>query len=164
MTSGLRIRPFEARDAGDWGRIFHAAVHAVGARFYSPEQCAAWSPDVPPVDRVLAHVDGLQVWVAVDGADRVQGFIELEPDGHIDCFYLAPDVAGSGVGAALYAQLEATARVAGISRLYVEASEPARRFFLRHGFQEDARRDFDMRGVRMHNFAMSKALLKSNCA
>ena len=158
MTSGLRIRLFEARDAGDWGRIFHAAVHAVGARFYSPEQCAAWSPDVPPVERVLKHVEGRQVWVAVDASEVVQGFIELEPDGHIDCFYLDPENAGRGVGALLYARLEAEAQAAGIPRLYVEASEPARRFFLRQGFAQDARRDFDLRGVKMHNFAMSKAL------
>ena len=158
MTSGLCIRPFETRDAGDWGHIFHAAVHAVGARFYSPEQCAAWSPEVPPVERVLAHVDGRQVWVAVDDTDRAQGFIELEPDGHIDCFYLSPNCSGRAVGGLLYAQLEAAARVACMPRLYVEASEPARRFFLRQGFQEDARRDFDLRGVAMYNFAMSKLL------
>ena len=164
MTSGLRIRPFEARDAGDWGRIFHAAVHAVGARFYSPEQCAAWSPDVPPAERVLAHVEGKRVWVAVDSTEAVQGFIELEPDGHIDCFYLDPENAGRGIGALLYAQLEAAAQATEISRLYVEASEPARRFFLRQGFVQDARRDFDLRGVKMHNFAMSKMLSEQNSA
>ena len=158
MTNGLRIRPFVARDAQDWGRIFHSAVHQVGARFYSPEQCAAWSPEVPPADRVLAHVDGRQVWVAADSADRAQGFIELEPDGHIDCFYLAPDIAGGGVGAALYATLEAAGRDAGMTRLFVEASEPARRFFLRQGFAEDRRRDFDLRGVAMYNYAMSKVV------
>lgn len=160
MTTTLRIRPFAPRDAGDWGRIYHAAVHSVGAQFYSPAQCAAWSPDVPPVDRVLAHVEGLQVWVCVDAADRAQGFIELAPDGHIDCFYLAPDYAGRGAGTALYTQLEAAARAASISRLYVEASEPARRFFLRQGFTEDTRRDFDLRGVAMYNFAMKKNVSK----
>ena len=164
MTSGLCIRPFETRDAGDWGRIFHSAVHAVGARFYSPEQCAAWSPEVPPVERVLAHVDGRQVWVAVDDTDRAQGFIELEPDGHIDCFYLDPVNAGRGIGALLYTRLAAEAQAAGIPRLFVEASEPARRFFLRQGFVQDARRDFDLRGVKMHNFAMSKVLSKRNGA
>ena len=35
----MRIRPFEPRDAGDWGRIFHAAVHGIGARDYTPAQC-----------------------------------------------------------------------------------------------------------------------------
>ena len=103
-----------------------------------------------------------QVWVAVDATEVVQGFIELEPDGHIDCFYLDPENAGRGIGALLYAQLEAAAQATEISRLYVEASEPARRFFLRQGFVQDARRDFDLRGVKMHNFAMSKMLSERN--
>ncbi|MFW8633434.1 GNAT family N-acetyltransferase [Cribrihabitans pelagius] len=98
----MRIRPFEPRDAADWGRIFHDAVHRIGARDYSPEQCAAWSPEPAPSEAVRARAaDGRRIWVAADAQDVAQGFIELEADGHIDCFYLAPDIAGSGVGAAL---------------------------------------------------------------
>jgi putative acetyltransferase len=155
----MQIRPFEPRDAVDWARIFHTAVHEVGARDYTPEQCAAWSPEPAPVDRVLERAqDGRRIWVAADTQDVAQGFIELEPDGHIDCFYLAPDVAGTGIGASLYARLEHEARSLALASLFVEASEAARRFFLRQGFAEDHRRDFERRGVRIHNYAMSKTL------
>lgn len=155
----MQIRPFEPRDAVDWARIFHTAVHEVGARDYTPEQCAAWSPEPAPVDRVLERAqDGRRIWVAADTQDVAQGFIELEPDGHIDCFYLAPDVAGVGIGASLYARLEHEARSLALASLFVEASEAARRFFLRQGFAEDHRRDFERRGVRIHNYAMSKTL------
>ncbi|MFW8594003.1 GNAT family N-acetyltransferase [Cribrihabitans neustonicus] len=155
----MRIRPFEPRDAAAWARIFHDAVHQTGARDYSAEQCAAWSPAPLPEAAVLAHTgDGRRIWVAVDEAGVVQGFIELEADGHIDCFYLTPAVAGSGVGAALYAGLEAEAREAGLASLYVEASEAARRFFLRQGFADEGRRDFERHGVMIHNYAMSKGL------
>ncbi|ABF65491.1 Acetyltransferase, GNAT family [Ruegeria sp. TM1040] len=155
----MQIRPFEPRDAVDWARIFHTAVHEVGARDYTPEQCAAWSPEPAPVDRVLERAqDGRRIWVAADTQDVAQGFIELEPDGHIDCFYLAPDVAGAGIGASLYARLEHEARSLALASLFVEASEAARRFFLRQGFAEDHRRDFERRGVRIHNYAMSKTL------
>jgi putative acetyltransferase len=155
----MRIRPFEPRDAGEWGRIFHAAVHGIGARDYSAAQCAAWSPEPAPADVIEKRArDGRTTWVAVDRADVAQGFIELEPDGHIDCFYIAPDHAGTGVGAALYAALEQEARRRGLARLYVEASEAARRFFLRQGFTDQGRREFTRRGVSMHNYAMGKAL------
>ena len=155
----MPIRPFETRDAADWARIFHAAVHAIGARDYSPAQCAAWSPSPAPVEGVLAHVAAKhRVWVAADAADVAQGFIELDADGHIDCFYLAPEVAGAGLGAALYAALEGEARQMGLTRLYVEASEAARRFFLRQGFAVQGRRDFDRHGVAIHNYAMTKTL------
>ncbi|GAB5433526.1 MAG: GNAT family N-acetyltransferase [Epibacterium sp.] len=155
----MQIRPFEPRDAVDWARIFHTAVHEVGGRDYTPEQCAAWSPEPAPVDRVLERAqDGRRIWVAADTQDVAQGFIELEPDGHIDCFYLAPDVAGTGIGAALYARLEHEARSLALTSLFVEASEAARRFFLRQGFAEDHRRDFERRGVMIHNYAMSKTL------
>lgn len=155
----MHIRPFEPRDAAGWARIFHAAVHEIGARDYSPEQCAAWSPSPAPVEAVLSHTgDGRRVWVAADAQDTAQGFIELELDGHIDCFYIAPQAAGSGAGKALYARLEAEARALGLCRLYVEASEAARQFFLRQGFSEGVRRDFERRGVMIHNYAMEKVL------
>ena len=122
----MQIRQFEPRDAADWARIFHTAVHQVGARDYTAEQCAAWSPEPAPIDRVLERAcDGRRIWVAADANDEAQGFIELEADGHIDCFYLAPEVAGTGIGADLYTQLEGEARNLGLSALYVEASEAA---------------------------------------
>ena len=155
----MRIRPFEDRDAAEWGRIFHAAVHGIGARDYTPAQCTAWSPEEAPADVIRQRArDGRTTWVAADQADVAQGFIELEPDGHIDCFYIAPDHAGTGNGAALYAALEQEARRLGLARLYVEASEAARRFFLRQGFTDQGRRDFLRRGVSMHNYAMEKSL------
>jgi putative acetyltransferase len=62
------------------------------------------------------------------------------------------------VTAILYAALEAAAAAQGIVRLYTEASEPARRFFERRGFVVDHRRDFELAGVPMHNYAMHKRL------
>jgi putative acetyltransferase len=41
----------------------------------------------------------------------------------------------------------------------VEASEPARRFFLKHGFSELHRRNFEIGGVPIHNYAMEKRLV-----
>jgi putative acetyltransferase len=50
------------------------------------------------------------------------------------------------------------ARAAGISRLFVEASENARPVFERAGFIVMRRRDFDVGGVAIHNYAMERTL------
>jgi putative acetyltransferase len=40
----------------------------------------------------------------------------------------------------------------------VEASEPARRFFLKRGYAVLERRDFEIGGVPIHNYAMERRL------
>jgi putative acetyltransferase len=161
----VRIRNFKHNDAETLAIILHKAVHSVGRKDYSEPQVSAWSPAPYSAERFTARVsDGRSIFVAVSENDTPMSFIELEQDGHIDCFYCHPDVAGTGVGKALYRRLQDSAIANGISCLYVEASEAARRFFLREGFSLISRRDFDIRGVRIHNFAMSKDLaLRDAC-
>lgn len=155
----MKVRFYRPEDAGALSAIFHDAVHQIGRHDYSAEQVAAWSAAPVPADRFDARVsDGRTVFIAVNDADTPLGFIELEPDGHIDCFYCAADHAGIGVGAALYRALETAAMEHGIRHLRVEASEAARRFFLKQGFNEDGRRDFVHNGVVIHNYAMTKCL------
>lgn len=101
---------------------------------------------------------GRLVLVAADAEDRPLAYGDLQPDGHIDQLYCRPQAAGTGVTASLYAGLEAAARAQGIARLHVEASEPARRFFLKQGFSATARNDFEVAGVPIHNWRMEKSL------
>ena len=82
----------------------------------------------------------------------------LEPDGHIDRLYSAPEAAGRGVASRLYDATEAAARAQGISRLFTEASELARRFFERKGFTVLERQDNILHGVPIHNYRMAKTL------
>jgi len=86
------------------------------------------------------------------------GYGDLEPNGHIDHIYCRPDVIGTGVGSAIYASIEAAAREAGITILFVEASEAARRLFERRGFRVDTRNNFEVNGVPIHNYRMSKTI------
>jgi len=155
----MRIRLFRSVDAPALARIFHAAVHQIGALHYSLEQLDAWAPVVPDPGRFLEQgADGRILLVAADNGDRPLAFGDLEQNGHIDHLYCRPDVAGTGVASALYDQLEAAAEDRGMGRLQVEASEPARRFFLRKGFILLQRREFTLDGVAIHNFAMEKLL------
>ncbi len=154
----FQIRPFENRDAVDWGRIFHTAIHEIACHDYTPRQLNAWSPEPPPVDKVLEHVRNHHVWVAVDEQDTAQALIELEPDGHIDCFFCAPSVAGKGVGTALYSHLEMSARALQIPALHVEASQTAKHFFSRRNFLCLERQIITRLGVELHNYRMEKTL------
>ncbi|MEX0303575.1 MAG: GNAT family N-acetyltransferase [Leisingera sp.] len=155
----FRIRQFKAEDAEALADVFHAAVHGIANRFYSPEQVSAWCPEVPPADAMRRKMsDGRAVWVAASEGDRPVAFIDLEADGSIDMLFCHPRAAGQGAAAALYARLEAAAQRQGMRLLYVEASEAARGFFERMGFALDRRREFERRGVKIHNYRMVKIL------
>ena len=82
----------------------------------------------------------------------------MEPDGHIDRLFCAPEAAGRGIASRLYEALETAARAQGIERLFTEASEPARRFFERKGFTVLQRQDKILRGVPIRNYRMAKTL------
>ena len=98
------------------------------------------------------------VLVAADESGHVVAFIDLEPDGHIDRLFCAPEAAGRGIASRLYEALEAAARAQGIERLFTEASELARRFFEPKGFTVLHRQDKILRGVPIHNYRMAKTL------
>jgi putative acetyltransferase len=158
----MHVRPYKPEDAPALTALFHAAVHEIARLYYSQAQVDAWAPEVPEAAQFRARAaDGRTVLVAVDDDDAPLAYGDVEADGHIDHFFCRPDAAGTGVAAALYAALEAAARRRGIDLVYVEASEPARRFFLKRGFHLIERRDFEIDGVAIHNFEMEKRLRAS---
>lgn len=155
----MHVRPFCFQDAPALARIFYAAVHRIAGLHYSVEQLNAWAPIVPSPDRFVERgTDGRVFLVAVDNSDQQVAYGDVEADGHIDHLFCRPDVAGTGITSILYDHMEAAAKDRGISRLYVEASEPAQRFFLRNNFTVLQRRDFNLGDVPIHNFAMEKLL------
>lgn len=158
----MRIRSYAPSDALTLGEIFVASVREIGSRDYSPDQVAVWGGEGPEASRAAGErlavkmADGRRCWVAVNESDAPVAFVDLEADGHIDLLYAAPHAVGTGAAGLLLDTLEAAARAGGMSRLYVEASEAARRFFLKRGFIVDHRRDFEVGGVPIHNYAMSR--------
>lgn len=155
----MRIRGYRASDAVGIARVFRRSVEALGPRDYSAEQVAAWSARTPSPEAVAARAaDGRTTLIAADEDDQPIAFIDLEPDGHIDLFYCAPEAAGLGAADALYEAVEALARGKLVPRLYSEASEAALRFFLKRGFTSLGRRDVVLGGVTIHNYGVEKAL------
>jgi putative acetyltransferase len=155
----VRVRPFRIGDEAKLAALFHASIHQIAAHHYSFDQVQAWAPQVPDPSRFLARgTDGRTLLVAVDDHDDPLAYGDVEADGHIDHLFCRPDLAGTGVTTKLYESLEEAARTRGISTLFTEASEPARRFFSRRGFEVVERNDFELAGVAMHNFRMKKRL------
>jgi putative acetyltransferase len=155
----VTIRPYAPRDAIAAAQLYLRSVEAIGPRDYTAAQVDAWASLAPTPEQLHARFsDGRAVFIAADAADAPAGFMDLEADGHIDMLYCAPKAVGAGVAAALYEAVETLARDRGVARLYSEASEAARRFFLKRGFVVLHRRDLEIAGRHIHNFAVEKIL------
>ena len=99
-----------------------------------------------------------ETFVAVRDDDVPVGWIELETDGHVEMLYCAPEAAGSGVAAQLYAEAEALARERGLTHLTTDASRFAESFFCKHGWRVDARETVTRFGVSIQRARMTKTL------
>lgn len=155
----VTIRGYEQRDADDLADVFFRSVRQVAISDYTPAQVRAWAPERRTPEQLHQWAgDGRLVLLATNESDRAVAFIDLEPDGHIDHLFCAPEAAGRGIASQLYEAAEAAARQQEISRLYTEASELARRFFERKGFAVLERQDLVVRGEPIHNYKMAKDL------
>jgi ribosomal-protein-alanine acetyltransferase len=99
-----------------------------------------WTPQ--SVIRTIRDRD-TNVVVARHG-DQIAGFAIMqyrESSAHLNLFAVAPEMRRRGIGSALLQWLEATAVVAGIGVIRMEARErniAARSFYKAHGYQETA--------------------------
>jgi putative acetyltransferase len=151
----IPLRPYRDGDAPALLALFRDTVRRVNSRDDDATQVAVWIAVDPLAwaDRFLAG--GRYVVVGEwDGA--IAGFAELEPDGHVDRFYVSADHQGRGVGRALMEALIEEARRRGIARLFAEVSITARPFFERSGFAVEAEQTVTLRGVRFVNYRMAR--------
>ena len=153
------IRDYREGDAEAIHSLTCAAITAIGPAGYSQEQVDAWAARHGTIERVQERVrSGHMLFVAADKRDEPVAYSLLEPDGHLDMLYCHPDHTRRGLAEGLLDAAEGRARELGIARLYTEASELARPAFERAGYEVTHRRDFDLDGVPIHNFAMEKRL------
>jgi putative acetyltransferase len=153
------VREYQKGDAPHIAQLFYISVRGLGRLRYTAEQVAVWAPG--PLDPASVHAktaDGRTTLVAVNPSGEVIGYADLEDDGHIDHLYCHPGVSGTGAADQLLDELLVRATAALMPRLYTEASELAKGVFKRKGFELVCRRDFELRGVPIHNFAMERRL------
>lgn len=153
MTWRIRLAEFD--DAEAMARLFYETVRTVNVRDYTEEQVRAWAPHPRSAEEMRRRQQGKQVWVAEDQG-RLVGFAELDPDGHLDCFYCHKDYQGVGVGKELFAALASHARRQGLGRLLAEVSITARPFFEKQGFRVVREQQVERRGVRLTNYVMER--------
>lgn len=153
------IRPWRDADAETLPEIWRQAVTVVGSHRYTPEQVGAWLKWQASPEKFRERVAaGATILVACDAADQPVAYALLEPDGHLDHLYNHPEHTRRGLAGLLLAESEILACAWGCGRLYTEASELARPAFERAGYTVSHRRDFEIHGVAIHNFAMEKRL------
>lgn len=154
----VSIRTYRTGDGAACADVLFLAVREGALTDYSPEQVAAWVPvkrSAEWFDRRSS--DGRMVLVA-EHKGRVIAYIDVETNGHIDHAFCLPEFIGRGVASRLYDAIELHASTAGMTSLSVEASEAARRLFLRKGFTEIKRNQLVRGDVVLHNFDMRKDL------
>ena len=153
------LRSFEAADAPALAKLTLEAIRTIGAAVYTPDQVRVWSSGHINAERFIARAEaGHLIYVMIDDAGMPSAYDLLEPDGHLDMLYCAPGHAGRGLAGKLLSHAEEQARGLGLTRLYTESSELARSPFERAGYVLKHRRDFEIDGVAIHNYAMDKRL------
>ena len=156
----VEIRAYRRGDGPAVAAVMFRSVREGALADYSAAQVHAWLPSEPRPEWFDQRAgDGRTFLVAADHTGAVVGYGDLEPDGHLDHLYCLPHAIGQGVGSELYDRLEDAARQLGLPRIFVEASEAARRLFTGKGFAVIERRDFDRHGVALHNYATEKSLM-----
>lgn len=151
------IRPFQRSDATELASLFFNTIRTVNAKDYNLEQLKAWAPDLNTIDmeRWRNSFSGKHVFL-VEDAGVIAGFGELEPNGHIDRFYIHKDFVGKSVGKFIYGALEEKARLLKLERLFVEASITAKPFFEKMGFNLITEQTVERNQVKFTNFQMEK--------
>jgi putative acetyltransferase len=154
MPDGLMsIRDFRMADSKEIADLYHGSVHSLDAENFSVEELEAWAPTPPDYSHWRERLAVKKPYVA-EREGMIIGFIELEDDGHIDCFYTHRDFQRQGVGSALYNHLLKEADARDVHDLYVEASAIARPFFEREGFRFEKANRLELRGQILTNFSM----------
>jgi putative acetyltransferase len=85
---------------------------------------------------------------------KLSGFLELDPDGHIDCAYIHPEFQRRGIMTQLVKHAVNTSFAFNITRVYAEASICAKPMFEKAGFSVLNETTVTIRGVELPNYRM----------
>lgn len=154
------MRHYREGDHEALADIFTRAVHETASADYDAAQRAAWAPLPPDLDWWWARCELKRPFIGTVG-DAIAGFLELDPDGHIDCAYVSPAFARRGVMTLLLTHAETVCRAFGLERMYAEVSITACPIFERQGFLRLSGNEARRGGLVLINHLMEKPLLRS---
>ena len=99
-TSAVRIRSYRPRDLTTLMALFRASVHGIAHRDYTQAQLAAWVPADLDSEAWASRLAANHARLAEEG-ERIVGFAELSPSGHVDMLFVAPDRQRRGIARVL---------------------------------------------------------------
>lgn len=152
---------FKGMNVRELLNVFHRSVHAIPDIIYSPEQKLAWAPDCVDASSWKARIEQHQVWVARDDKNKeCLGFIELDPQGDIECLYVCPRAQHQGIAKNLIVTaFECLCQQFPSKQQWqVHASDAAYEFFIKLGFLPTKRNQIERFGILLENTTMAKAI------
>jgi len=153
------IRAYQTGDHLAVANIFSDAVHQIAREVYTEEQCLAWASKEVNYEHWEKRCELKRPFVSVmDG--QIAGFLELDPDGHIDCAYVNPQFKRQGVMTSLLKHAIHVCFSSPIGRMYVDASICAKPLFEKHGFRVIRENMVQIGQVQLLNYKME--LLKKS--
>lgn len=158
MKNSILVRKYEPEDAKALAEIYYNTIHTVNTQHYTQEQVDVWAPTSSlDAARWREKFAKTNPFVALIEGEAV-GFAEFEPDGHIDCFYCHHQFVGKGVGKALMDRIVEEASLHHIPRIFAEVSITAKPFFERMGFTTLFEQTVELKGIKLTNFKMERAI------
>ena len=167
--SAISFRPYLPGDAEAVADLFIASIEELTQEDYDAEQRAAWASAAEDV-AVFGAKLGADLTILAERKGELLGFATLKDDPKvqgdttkikskiIEMLYVSPDAASQGIGKALLDVMELLARQRGAEALIVEASETARAFFEKYGYDMQARNTVIRAGEWLVNTTMKKSL------
>ena len=152
MINGT-IRKYRDPDYEQIAIIFHNAVHELAVKDYNLRQLEAWAPYNYDLDAWRQRCEEKQPYV-FENEGKLVGYIEMDPDGHIDQTYVSPAFAGKGAMHQLMNHVKSIAKENSVNQLYSEVSITAKPFFERHGFVYSRDNKVERNGVEFLNTIM----------
>lgn len=156
----VAIRAAVDRDLPSIATLFYDAVRHISPDLYTPEQTAAWAPEIGTDEGWARRFQGYQALVAVDG-DQVVGFTSISRAGHLNMLFVHHQRQRQGIGSALLRAALALADEWRLTDVHTEASLVAKGLFERFSFEVVEAEDVVRRGVTLRRFRMRKAPLKN---
>ena len=147
----IRLRRYRTEDCPLLGHLFYDTVHTVNAVDYTPEQLAAWAPELPDMEQWNRSFLEHTTFVA-ETEGVIAGFGDIDGTGYLDRLYVHRDYQKKGIGRALCDALERSAGEA--ERIVTHASLTAKPFFLRRGYLVKKEQQVEKNGILLTNFVM----------
>lgn len=149
----MHIREFRPTDLEAVVALFTDSVHGLTGEHYDDHQRQSWAPNPPDLERWRAKVATQKLLLAeLDG--ELMGMVGFEPDGHVDVLFTAPGHARKGVARALHDEARRQLSQLGVTELFTEASEVARPFFEKQGYEVVHREVVQLRGSSLSRYVM----------